>query len=394
MTEFPSLYPSSRDRTPGTYPHSQFTTANGRNSRVRLSNAVVGAKVRLTFPLLSETQMESVRIHHAAVKGGFEAFPLPDQIWSGNDTPAWFTPSGYRWIYAGRPEIEEINADGVVNACLYNVSIELEAVPISRTALLGATFTVAVEWIPGLITGFLSGATWDVEVSWLTGTIGDPDFSNVSLLLKMDGANGSTSFTDNSSNNVSLTPGGSAAISTTQSKFGGSSFFTGVSTQARLMATSGTNFAFPADFTIECWVYFTQNNVGYQAIMGAYTTGDQTAWVLLIETNNTYAFYGTAGSGWGLTLRTSVVPTLNTWQHIAVSRSGGYIYLYVNGVNSGGGLNSISLASGTNLEIGNYAMLPIGRRAFSGYLDEVRITKGIARYTAAFTPPTEPFPTA
>ena len=221
----------------------------------------------------------------------------------------------------------------------------------------------------------------------------DPYFNNVSLLASMNGYNGSTTFVDSSYNEALLTPDGGAVISTAQSKFGGSSLFAGASPEARLTTTSGANFAFPGDFTVECWVYFTENDVGYQGLITAYTTGDQTAWALVLETDDTLSFYGSSGAGWGLILGTDFVPTLNTWQHIAVSRFEDTTTLYVDGVNIGSVASDLPVASGTTLEIGNYNYFPSGRAPLRGYLEEVRITQDVARYTDDFIPPTAAFPT-
>jgi hypothetical protein len=217
----------------------------------------------------------------------------------------------------------------------------------------------------------------------------DEFFSNVSLLLHMDGS-GST-FTDSSGTPKTITASGGATQSTTQSKWGGKSLYTGAAETDRLTLPSGTEFAFPDDFTIECWTYFTQSG-GYQGIAASYTTADATGWVLVIETSGNFAFYGSSGSSWSLILTPSVAPTLNTWQHVAVSRSSGVARMYVNGTLAGEASNSDSIPSGDNLDVGNYEYFPGGLQSMKGYIDDLRITKGVARYTADFTPPSAAFP--
>ena len=84
----------------------------------------------------------------------------------------------------------------------------------------------------------------------------DPNFANVSLLLHGDGANNSTTFTDSSSNNFTLSRVGDVKISTTQSKFGGSSiFFDGAGDYLTL--ANNSVFTFPSSFTVEAWVFPT-----------------------------------------------------------------------------------------------------------------------------------------
>jgi hypothetical protein len=83
----------------------------------------------------------------------------------------------------------------------------------------------------------------------------DPDFANVSLLLHMDGSNGSTTFPDSSSNGLTVTRYGNAQISTAQSKFGGASaYFDGAGDYLELPNPNTAIGAVAGDFTIECWV--------------------------------------------------------------------------------------------------------------------------------------------
>jgi len=90
---------------------------------------------------------------------------------------------------------------------------------------------------------------------------------------------------------------------------------------------------------------------------------------------------------------TGAAPTLNTWQHIALVRYNGSTKLYVNGTQSG------STYVDTNVYINGAARPIIGadggnvaNQNYAGYIDELRVTKGFARYTANFNVPTEAFP--
>jgi hypothetical protein len=160
-----------------------------------------------------------------------------------------------------------------------------------------------------------------------------------------------------------------------------------------LRVTSGSDFAFPSDFTIECWVYFTNSSRGYQGIIGAHNGSDQTAWVLYLEQNNTLNFQTSSGSGWSNGVGSGETVTPNEWHHIAVSRSGSSLRIFIDGTLKGTVTNNVNVASGSVIDIGDYTCLNHAYNfTMSGYIDELRITKGIARYTSTFSIPTEAFP--
>ena len=221
----------------------------------------------------------------------------------------------------------------------------------------------------------------------------DPFFDNVSLLMKFEGVDASTTFTDVGPLIVPVTAVGTAQISTAISKFGSSSLLTatGGGNYANIN-TNMTAFAYPGDFTIEGWWWFNANNIGYQPLICAASTADATAWALILETNNTFAFYGSTTSSWNTALTTTQVPTTGAWHHVAVTRSGSSVRMFYNGTQIGStATSSNSIASGTSVRIGGYAFFPGGTRSFGGNIDELRITKGVARYTANFTPPSSEF---
>ena len=240
-----------------------------------------------------------------------------------------------------------------------------------------------------LIPTFLVGqnqAFWLGKRASATGET-DPFFSDVSLLLHMDGTNNSTTFTDNSINNFTVTPFGNAKISTAQSKFGGASgYFDGNGDYLSVPVSSA--FAFNGDFTIEAWVYVLQlNNVGAASYVCDFRSGG--------SNNLTLGIINISGSGRmyvymsGVDRVGSISIVNGTWNHIAFVRSGSSITLYLNGI-SNGVLSSSFSQSSTSLII---ASRFTGLAEFvNGYIDDLRITKGVARYTSNFTPPTAPFP--
>jgi hypothetical protein len=218
-----------------------------------------------------------------------------------------------------------------------------------------------------------------------TGTY-DTYGDSVTLLMKMNGS-GST-FQDDSLYGNIITPFGSATQSTDQSKFGNSSAYFNGSSYISAGTSSLWNMS-SGDFTIEGWVYNTGANQ-YRGIIGSRANGNGHGWCLFIHSDNTF-YTGSVIIGQGYSnrqLNTTIVEP-NTWTHFALVKTSAGYKLYVNGV--GGALlelsNGFDYQSSQPLVIG--ALGSQGEYPFLGYIDEIRMTKGIARYTSNFSIPTE-----
>jgi len=214
----------------------------------------------------------------------------------------------------------------------------------------------------------------------------DPNFDNVSLLLSGEGANGSTTIIDSSNNNNVVTAVGDASISTAVADpFGNSNAgvlaFDGAGD--RLTVPSNTVFGFgTGDFTVETWVYW--NSVAGASIVVDFRAPANTNYPMLWQSNGTL-YYWTFGTG---RIQISGLQ-IGTFYHVALSRSNGQSRLFVNGVQGGITYNDTGDygTSGAPNIGANYA----NQGYLNGYLSNLRITKGVARYTANFTPPTQPF---
>ena len=138
------------------------------------------------------------------------------------------------------------------------------------------------------------------------------------------------------------------------------------------------------DFTAEFWVYF--NSVAAdQGFLGGSTTN---AWEIRWRTS-TGLNLGRLNTAFDSTFAWS--PSINTWYHVAVTRSSANVRAFIDGTQIGTtSTNSNTYNSGTLFYVG---LTDTSNNALNGYLDDVRITKGYARYTGNFTAPTEPFPT-
>ena len=221
----------------------------------------------------------------------------------------------------------------------------------------------------------------------------DPFFSNTNLLLHMNGTNGSTTFTDQMSHSVTAV--GSAQISTAQSKFGGASgSFNGSTDYLTIPDSDDWNYG-SGDFTIETWVRFS-SLASNQAIVDQYTDAGTTvpAWQLVYITGVGMYFAYHNGTSELITLNSGTSGwATNTWYHVAVVRSGTTWTMYRDGT-------SVAQVTGNSTTMPDIVgALWIGNRNYggnsaplNGYLDDLRITKGVARYTAAFTAPTAAFP--
>ncbi len=220
-------------------------------------------------------------------------------------------------------------------------------------------------------TATYTGATYTVPTAPPTA------ITNTSLLLNFTNAG----ITDATAKN-DLETVGNAQISTTQSKFGGSSMaFDG--TGDYLRPNNGQIFNFgTGDFTIEFWLYLT--SVASQSTFVDCRPGSAGDYILFDydPTSKLRLYVNTTTVLSGTTLSTG------QWYHIALARSGTSVAYYVNGTQSATGTMSTNLLSAANPYIGaNY--LP--GSYLNGYIDDFRVTKGYARYTTTFTPPTAAF---
>jgi len=178
-----------------------------------------------------------------------------------------------------------------------------------------------------------------------------------------------------------------AKISTSVVKYGsGSMYFDGTGDYLTAPASPNNNLNI-GDFTIEFWVY-RANLTGDVDIVGcgnSTTTGYQ----VRIKGTTGYAQFLVVG---GATITTTTGISATTWTHIAIVRSGTTVKIYINGTD-GGGSGTVGNSGTVTTEL-----LVVGANRYdysntlNGYMDDVRITKGIARYTQNFTPPSVALP--
>jgi hypothetical protein len=259
--------------------------------------------------------------------------------------------------------------------------------------------------------GWYIGRNWDtVSTIYFTGYISNLRFTNGTAVYTTAFTPSITPLTvtanttllacqsnryrDNSINNLSFTVSNgtpsvqrfqpfSPPAAYTPALYGASAYFDG--TGDSLQTTNNPLLNLPGDFTIELWAYFTVLS-GNRILLER--------WASTIS--GTWQFYW---RGTGTSIVWYVVDTIiiqdpsattiavNTWNHIAVSRSGTTVRMFINGVQVGSATNSNTLTNTQTLSVGRQAST--GTNDFIGYMCDVRITAS-ALYTSNFTPPTQP----
>lgn len=321
------------------------------------------------------------------------------------------TPSGYYYVYTSGLNLHMYNVDvgslPVVGSFIGNSWFHLA---ISRS---GSTTRVFVN---GVQTHSYSGTTTFFNNGWFLGGGPDTEFSNIfvtdhrvvvgfalytanftpptapltavtntSLLLNFTNAG----IYDNTGMN-NLETVGNAQISTSVKKYGtGSMYFDGSGDY--LLGTNTPNMDLSGvDFTVEFWIYLNATQ-SYPCIVGKNSYPGNLGWAVFIDTNNKISFYYNGINK--ITVNSEL--TNNVWHHVAVVRaSSGLVNIYINGVSSAYAPSVTFGNSAYPFSVGGTSTLAGWDNTYSlnGYIDDLRITKGVARYTANFVPPARAFP--
>ena len=219
-----------------------------------------------------------------------------------------------------------------------------------------------------------------------------PDAATV-LLLHCDGANLSTTITDDSPTPHTCTATGNAKLKTDQKKFGTAGcYFDG--TGDYISVADSADFAFGTDeLTIDCWVRFDDISAN-RGICRQYVD-DNNYTSFHWQYAGILRFYHKSG-GTDVNVVASWTPVIDTWYHVAVIRGWGGAanawMLTVNGVAIGtSNTDAQSLSDlAAAFEVGRGYI--VDTNLMYGYIDEFRVSKDSARWTANFTPPTRQYP--
>jgi len=254
-------------------------------------------------------------------------------------------------------------------------------------------------YAPNAFSGYISNArvakTAVYTANFTPSTTPLTAITNTSLLVRGD----TGAFYDLSNNGLAETGLNSPAVTTQITKFGKGALSIGSGKELTIPYSTAFDF-YTKNATIECWIYPTANgggglgtivadwktgaNPGPSSFLIYYGTGTVTAQV--VQQANTYSDQGN--------IILTGTASLNAWHFIALTYDGTTLRLFIDGTlaQSSTSFTGFNQSHNTVIDIGNLSNFGT-TYCFNGYLDDIRITKGVARYTATFTPPTATFPT-
>lgn len=239
-------------------------------------------------------------------------------------------------------------------------------------------------------------------------SVSDPYYFATVLHLHMEEENNSVHLIDSSPDRNSLVtrsgginpriyPAGNAKLSTAQKKFGNTSLaFDGTGDYVTIEHCNAIIFGY-MNFTIEFW--FRPSSVGAaQTIMAHRLSTDTTQlWAITMLSTGAIQIYLKLANAAVVDVSSVATLSANTWYHIAVVRNGASMKVFIDGTNND--TVTTNTLTSTTVWLANASIqtfLGVAHDGLNnpvnGYLDEFRLTKGIARYTANFTAPIAAFP--
>jgi len=246
--------------------------------------------------------------------------------------------------------------------------------------------------------GSMEGIAWPGALQMTAApALGDPHFSNVKILMRPSGINKGKRVIDASDYRRTISLQGLPEVSSIQSAFGDVSIlvnpnFNYDQSQLIYLPTGISDFVLSGDFTIELKLFPTS----FGATWGSY---------LLATANSSYSVgsgfyliygYGVSGNkvefgipGFGIA--SNAAPVLNEWSDIAITRISGTIRMFIRGVLQTETINNSSSIGASMFVLGS-APNSANTTGINGYIDELRITDLVGRYSATYTPSATRFP--
>lgn len=231
----------------------------------------------------------------------------------------------------------------------------------------------------------------------------DEHWANVALALQFDGLDTATTSTDDSDNNHAVSFTQNAQLDTAQKKFGESSLLLDGALDFVFIASHATMQPAAESFTVELHARFNSMTKNPEMIISRYTaSGNNKEWLLSANNATSKMSVNVSSTGGNdlLIADETFAWSLDTWYHLAFvidrDEATDVTRLFVDGVQLGTDDTTVdtypTINSGTGTtDLGRYNAGAFNW--FDGWIDNVRITKGVARYKTNFTPPTAPYPT-
>ena len=355
---------------------------NGVATAVDISDIITTSYAWVTFSFATAPSLTAGTQYHLVLTGAFTVSETNYILWGADNYDVIYA-DGSMSVYDGTTWTIDSNYDACFEVYITDGTKGNDGVALwdfsSKNMLLGV-FGTSVYKMDKNSAGTPDG-TWDA----LSGSGATWD-TYTKLMLHCDGDDASPTFTDEIGKTV--TRNGTAQIDTAQKKFGtGSGLFDGDSDYLSLADSDDWAFG-SGDFTIDCWVRFASLSAATQPTIVEQYQDANNFWLFWYQVDATkLQFLSRVGGVDEAFYYCTWNPSINTWYHLSLVRSGSVIYMFINGVSI-----SVTVATAIGTLTDFTGSLYIGERGdgsfyLNGWLDEFRISKGIARWNANFTPP-------
>lgn len=247
-------------------------------------------------------------------------------------------------------------------------------------------------WSPVSATSIASTSISFAATETIVANVGYPyPDEYTKLLLHFDDA--SNVLVDMSESAHALSKGSEIDRSAVQSKFGGYSILGTNGSDSWIGIPDSNDFAFGSgDFTIDFWIRVTAWDVFGRAEIWNHLSGGSGTYIAIKGSGTSIEAVGQNGGGFVFDIDASSTFNLNSWYHVALVRFGTTVTLYKLGSAIGSyAANNASLGNASRRAVIGNTEPPNGASCFQGYLDEMRVSKGVARWTANFDAPTAPY---
>ena len=305
------------------------------------------------------------------------------------DVVTWSSPANAATL-TGSPGVAYSSALTAASAAGQTVSYSASALPaglaISGATITGTPTTAGTSSTTLTATSAVTNRSAQVTISWTITVAADTYFPLTTLLLNSE-TTALPFTTDASANNFALTVNGDTKPSNFNpytpgyysNYFDGSGDWLNTATNAALALGAG-------DFTTEFWIYPT-TTASNQVVFDCRPDGSHGAYAAMLFESGYIRWYVSSATQ----IQSTSTLTLNSWTHVAVTRSSGTTKMYINGVVSGSAWTDSTTylvgAAGLNVGASTWSS---GRGAFTGNISNLRVVKGTAVYTTNFTPATTP----